>query len=149
MAATANQWLRRLLSSLIHRYIAVSQDLARWLVSTVRIAPGKVTHIYNGVDGSRFLPRFAVDGGITSLQLRAAPPGIPPGFLPDTGCCVIGTVGRLAAVKDQQSLIRALAHIFQQSTQYRQTLRCILVGDGPEHAARDQVRTRGQYHEDE
>ncbi len=52
------QWLRRLLSPLIHRYIAVSQDLAQWLVSTVRIAPGKVAQIYNGVDHSRFPSRF-------------------------------------------------------------------------------------------
>ena len=70
------QWLRRLLSPLIHRYIAVSRDLARWLVSSVRIAPGKVTRIYNGVDHSRFTPRFDSGAGATP-RLRTAPPGMP------------------------------------------------------------------------
>ena len=129
------QWLRRLLTPLIHRYIAVSQDLAQWLVSTVRIAPDKVTRIYNGVDHSRFLPRFGTDGDSATRRLRTSLPGMPVGFLPDAGCRVVGTVGRLAAVKDQQALICALAHIFRESPQQRQTLRCILVGDGPERAA--------------
>ncbi len=129
------RWLRRLLSPLIHRYIAVSQDLAQWLVSNVRIAPGKVTRIYNGVDHSRFLPRFGSDGDSATLRLRTSLPGMPAGFLPDARCRVVGTVGRLAAVKDQQTLICALAHIFRESPQQRQTLRCILVGDGPERAA--------------
>jgi sugar transferase (PEP-CTERM/EpsH1 system associated) len=129
------QWLRRLLSPLIHRYIAVSQDLADWLVSTVRIAPGKVTRIYNGVDHSRFLPRFGAEGSSAIQRLRTSLPGMPASFLPDAGCRVVGTVGRLAAVKDQQSLIRALAHILRESPQRRQALRCIIVGDGPERAA--------------
>ena len=38
-------------------------------------------------------------------------------------------------MKDQQSLICALARIFQAHPQQRQTLRCILVGDGAERAA--------------
>ncbi|MGL4565032.1 MAG: TIGR03088 family PEP-CTERM/XrtA system glycosyltransferase [Halioglobus sp.] len=129
------QWLRRLLSPLIHRYIAVSQDLARWLVGTVGIAPGKVTQIYNGVDHGRFPPRFDTVGGCGPQRPRAALPGMPAGFLPAAGCRVVGTVGRLAAVKDQQALIVALAHILRESPQQRQTLRCILVGDGPERAA--------------
>ncbi|MEQ8803721.1 MAG: glycosyltransferase, partial [Haliea sp.] len=119
------QWLRRLLSPLIHRYIAVSQDLAQWLVETVRIPPNKVTQIYNGVDHARFLPRFAeANNSGAALPARTPPPGMPAGFLPQAGCRVVGTVGRLAAVKDQQTLIRALAHIFTESPQQRQTLRC-------------------------
>jgi sugar transferase (PEP-CTERM/EpsH1 system associated) len=129
------QWLRRLLSPLIHRFIAVSQDLAQWLVSNVGIAPGKVTRIYNGVDHSRFLPRFGTDSDSATLRLRTSLPGMPAAFLTHASSRVVGTVGRLAAVKDQQTLIRALAHIFRESPQQRQTLRCILVGDGPERAA--------------
>jgi sugar transferase (PEP-CTERM/EpsH1 system associated) len=129
------QWLRRLLSPLIHRYIAVSRDLARWLVGDVGIAPGKVTQIYNGVDHSRFPPRFDTGGGSAQQRQRTALPGMPSAFLPASGCRVVGTVGRLAAVKDQRAIILALAHIFRESPQQRQTLRCILVGDGPERAA--------------
>ena len=129
------QWLRRLLTPLIHRYIAVSQDLAQWLVSTVRIAPDKVTRIYNGVDHSRFLPRFDTDRDGATRRVRTSPAGMPDGFLADASCRVVGTVGRLAAVTDQHTLIRALAHIFRENPQPRRTLRCILVGDGPERAA--------------
>tara|TARA_R110002110_G_scaffold76898_2_gene202300 strand:+ start:11512 stop:12717 length:1206 start_codon:yes stop_codon:yes gene_type:complete len=130
------QWLRRGLSPLVHRFITVSRDLADWLTDTVGIAPAKVTQIYNGVDHSRFLPRLADTGsdGSAAPPARPLPPGMPAGFLP-AGGRVVGTVGRLAAVKDQQTLIRALAHIIGESPQQRQTLRCILVGDGPERAA--------------
>lgn len=130
------QWLRRLLSPLIHRFITVSEDLAQWLVGDVRIGPGKVTRIYNGVDHSRFPSRFETDRRDAPMRKRAASlAGIPAGFLAQRGCRVVGTVGRLAAVKDQHTLIRALAHIFRESPQRRQTLRCIIVGDGPERAA--------------
>lgn len=166
------QWLRRLLSPLIHRFIAVSRDLADWLTDSVGIPPAKVIQIYNGVDHARFLPRFlgaGSDGGDGSngsdgpnssdgpegpdgsngskgsngtdapdssavSPVRSLPPGMPEGFLPE-GARVLGTVGRLAAVKDQQNLIRALAHIVRESPPQRRTLRCILVGDGPERAA--------------
>jgi sugar transferase (PEP-CTERM/EpsH1 system associated) len=122
------QRLRRLLHPLIHRFITVSKDLQQWLVGTVGIPAQKVCHIYNGVDHERFSPRQGE---------RPLPPDLPPGFLPD-GCRVVGTVGRLAAVKDQQTLIRALGHIFRESPMRRHTLRCILVGDGPERPALEQ-----------
>ncbi len=136
------QWLRRLLSPLIHRYIAVSQDLAGWLVDDVGIAPGKVTRIYNGVDHGRFQPRFDAGDDLGRPRVRTSPAGMPAGFLPDANCRVVGTVGRLAAVKDQQSLIRALGHIFRESPGRRQTLRCIIVGDGPERAALEAIIAR-------
>ena len=119
------QRLRRLLQPLIHRFITVSADLQQWLVGTVGIPARKVCHIYNGVDHERFSPRQGE---------RPLPLHLPPGFLPD-GCRVVGTVGRLAAVKDQQTLIRALGHIFRESPMQRHTLRCILVGEGPERPA--------------
>ncbi len=110
--------LRRGLNPLIHRFICVSQDLHRWLVGDVRIPAGKVTQIYNGVD----LARFDLRGEHSDLTPSGAPQ-------------VIGTVGRLATVKGQAQIIRALAHIFAQHPQRRQQLRCIVVGDGPERAA--------------
>ncbi len=42
---------------LIHRYIAVSKDLERWLIGTVGVRPDKVRQIYNGVDHERFPSR--------------------------------------------------------------------------------------------
>ncbi|MEQ9462271.1 MAG: glycosyltransferase [Haliea sp.] len=73
-------------------------------------------------------------GSSAAPSVRLSPPDMPEGFLL-SGARVVGTVGRLATVKDQQTLIRALAHIFKESPQQRQTLRCILVGDGPERGA--------------
>jgi len=60
---------------------------------------------------------------------------MPESFFAVPGCRVVGTVGRLAAVKDQSSLLRALAAIIQAEPAQRTTLRCILVGDGPERAS--------------
>src|SRR5690606_11602036 len=87
--------LRRLLAPLIHRFIAVSRDLADWLVDDVGLPAHKVTQIYNGVDHGRFaaLPRQG------NARAELPLPGLPTGFLPP-GARVVGTVGRLAAVKD-------------------------------------------------
>lgn len=126
-------WLRRGLSPLIHRFIAVSRDLADWLTGPVGIPAAKVVQIYNGVAHDRFSPRQAAAAELA--RPRPAVQGMPEGFLAVPGCRVVGTVGRLAAVKDQGSLLRALAHIIQDDPPKRETLRCILVGDGPERAA--------------
>ena len=50
---------------------------------------------------------------------------MPPGGL------VIGTVGRLAEVKDQLTLVRAFAEVLRQSPAHRDRLRLVIVGDGP------------------
>jgi len=115
------RWLRRGLSPLLHRFICVSRDLERWLVEEVRIPRRKVCQLYNGVAHERF----------------AAPAQRPPDWPPDwpVEALVVGTVGRLAAVKDQRSVVRALAHIFRERPALRGTVRGIVVGDGPERAA--------------
>ena len=109
--------LRRAIRPLVSRYIAVSQDLARWLVDSIGVAPGRVVQIYNGVDLERFRPAAP---GERRRDLA------PPGFLGDDAI-VVGTVGRLAAVKDQASLIEAFARARRQVP----ALRLILAGDGP------------------
>jgi len=121
------QWLRRALSPLIHRFVAVSRDLSQWLVTTVHIPETKVTQIYNGVDNQRFHPI-----GDTP---RLPPQGMPAEFLAEPNCVVLGTVGRLAAVKDQQLLLVALHRLLRDRPALRARLRLLLVGDGPEHAA--------------
>jgi sugar transferase (PEP-CTERM/EpsH1 system associated) len=111
--------LRRLLSPLIRRFITVSRDLHDWLVDDVGIPRRKVVQIYNGVDQSRFIPV----GGPQRDHL-------PEGFLPPDGV-LIGTVGRLAAVKDQRTLLAAFAHLNDRLPAMRDRLRLVLVGDGP------------------
>ena len=115
--------LRRAIRPLVQRYTAVSRDLARWLVETIGVAPHKVVQIYNGVDQERFTPHGDDARG-----------ELPAGFLPPDAL-VIGTVGRLAAVKDQATLIRAFARLGDQvPEQTAGRLRLVLVGDGPERA---------------
>jgi sugar transferase (PEP-CTERM/EpsH1 system associated) len=129
--------LRRILNPLIHRFIAVSRDLSDWLVRSVGISPDKVIQIYNGVAQDRFMPQTSVadDRGQLAKTGRVVVPGMPDGFSDAPQCRVVGTVGRLAAVKDQKTLLLALAEVLRASPQQRDTLRCILVGDGPERSA--------------
>jgi glycosyltransferase involved in cell wall biosynthesis len=54
----------------------------------------------------------------------------PPGFLADDSL-VVGTVGRLAEVKNQASLLRAVHQVLQQHPELDARLRVIIVGDGP------------------
>lgn len=137
------QLFRRLLNPLVHRFIAVSQDLAYWLTATVGISEQKVIQIYNGVDSTRFVPSFAESGGneqqISDHSLPRCSVDVPPGFLPQEGGVVVGTVGRLATVKNQALLLEAIRRIVQDHPQLRMRLRCILVGDGPERSSLNQA----------
>lgn len=116
-------FLRRALSPLIHQFIAVSQDLSHWLVDTVRIPAGKVSQIYNGVDTQRFA---------TLARKDDSPAGIPIEFRRCDNRLVVGTVGRLVAVKDQQLLLLAVHKLILKRPWLRAWLRVLIIGDGPE-----------------
>ena len=111
--------LRRLHAPLVSRYITVSKDLERYLIRRVGVAAGRVTQIYNGVDTERFAP--AAD----------KPAGLLPASLAGTDLVVIGTVGRIQAVKDQATLLRAFAALRSARPESRARLRLAIVGDGP------------------
>ena len=117
------QILRRLLSPIIGRFITVSEDLRGWLVDTVGIPAKKVVQIYNGVDTARFYPRATADWSLA-----------PKGFAGRENL-VIGTVGRLAEVKNQDALVSAFAKLVTESPTLRSKLRLVIVGDGPMHDA--------------
>ncbi|MBI4528309.1 MAG: TIGR03088 family PEP-CTERM/XrtA system glycosyltransferase [Deltaproteobacteria bacterium] len=118
-------FLRRIISPLVHGYTAVSADLAKWLAGTLRITPDRVAQIYNGVDTERFKPR---NGDDPSLG--------PHGFAP-RGALVIGTVGRMETVKDQLTLVRSFIDLLTRFPESRSDLRLVLVGEG---ALREQAR---------
>jgi len=113
--------LRKVMRLFVHRYIAVSQDLATWLRNIVNVSPEKITQIYNGVDQEKFQP------GVTDQVLL-----VPDGFLPDKAF-VIGTVGRLAEVKDQLTLVKAFTLLLERKPELKKQLRLLLVGDGSMH----------------
>ncbi len=114
------RYLRRIMRLFVDRFVTVSRDLESWLEQDVGIPPEKVRQIYNGVDHSRFPPRQ------TERQVE-----FPTGFLAGTDPLVIGTVGRLAAVKDQQLLLRGFASLVARKPELESRLRLVLVGDGP------------------
>lgn len=111
--------LRKALQPLVGHYIAVSRDLAGWLQESVGVPGRKVTQIYNGVDSEKFHPRSGV----------RLPIG-PSGFIPDD-VIVIGSVGRLAQVKDFPTLIQAFNRLLELWPEGRARLRLVIVGDGP------------------
>jgi sugar transferase (PEP-CTERM/EpsH1 system associated) len=111
--------LRRWIAPLVDRFITVSRDLQHWLTETVGVTTDKVRQIYNGVDHDVFHPR-----GVRRPDLA------PIGFL-GSAACVIGTVGRLAEVKDQTTLINAVARLMREQPALSDAIRLIIVGDGP------------------
>ena len=114
--------LRKAARHLVKRYITVSKDLENWLIETVGVAPARVTQIYNGVDIARFRPH---EGDRVRLG--------PPGFMRGSEF-VIGSVGRMAEVKDYPTLIRAFVQLVRSVPNGRERLRLVIVGDGPTRA---------------
>jgi len=112
--------VRRIYRPFVHRYVALSRDLERYLIEGVGVAPDKVRHIYNGVDAARFRP---VSGGRAPIE--GAPFSDPRWF-------VVGTVGRMESVKDQANLARAFVRAAGYTTESASRLRLVLVGDGPQ-----------------
>lgn len=118
------RWLRKLISPLVTVHVAVSGHIVDWLVSSVGISASKVVRISNGVDTRRFSP---TDEGDEKAQVNGvfAMPGSRV-----KGKIVIGTVGRLEPVKDQQSLIVGLGLLKQQRPDLASNIEAIMVGDG-------------------
>ncbi len=110
--------LRRWLHPLIWRFIALSQDIEQWLQLDESIAPKRITQIYNGVDTQKFKP-----------QASAASLGADHGL-------IIGTVGRLQAVKNQALLVSAVALLSERYPDMRHRLQVRIMGDG---ALRDEL----------
>ncbi len=113
------QWVRRLHRPFISHYIALSKDLKSYLEKKIGVPERRVTQIYNGVDCQYFRP--AVSG-------RAPLP--ESGFPTDT-TFIIGTVGRMQAVKDQLNLTKAFILLTTLLPEKKHQLRLVMVGDGP------------------
>jgi sugar transferase (PEP-CTERM/EpsH1 system associated) len=111
--------LRQLLRPLIGHFIAVSKDLEDWLVSAIGARPQRVTHICNGVDSLQFHPRLGPPAAIG-----------PAGFV-NQHTFVIGSVGRMAEVKDHITLVHAFLTLLAQSGVAGRRLRLVIIGDGP------------------
>ena len=111
--------LRKILRPFIHCYIAVSKDLESWLKGTINVPATKLRQIYNGVDSEKFHLRQQSKIDIT-----------PEGFLPHASI-IVGTVGRIAEVKNQKLLVDGVKFLVEKRPELKADIRLVLVGDGP------------------
>lgn len=120
------RWTRRAYRPFIHRYVALSGDLERYLLAKVGVPATRLQRICNGVDLQRFqaLP--------DRQPLEGSPFNAP-------GLCVFGTVGRMQTVKAQPLLVQAFLQAIERAPELRDRLRLVLVGDGPLRAECEQL----------
>jgi len=109
---------RRIMGPVVTRYITVSEHLAGYLRTVVRIPPSRITTIHNGVDIGRFIPRV---GPRRSIQFTD-PIGVDG--------CVFGTVGRMEVVKDQVTLAKAFTKVLEWQPSLRRKIRLVMIGRG-------------------
>jgi sugar transferase (PEP-CTERM/EpsH1 system associated) len=113
------RWVRRAFRIVVHRYIALSKDLERYLRDKVGVPPARLVQLYNGVDTERFRPAS-----------RGREPLPIDGFAgPDQ--FVIGTVGRMQTIKDPVLLARSFVQLLRDMPDARRRLRLVMIGDGP------------------
>ena len=129
------QWLRRFYRYLVQRYIPLSDELDRYLRQRIRVDAAKIARIYNGVDTVRFHPASPVRQDLPVTDFAT----------PDT--VIIGTVGRMQAVKDPLNLVHAFIHLSQRDRLSQYRLRLVMIGDGPlRREALDMLETAGLAH---
>lgn len=113
------QRLRRIYSPFVHHYLALSRDLASYLEVKVGVPVNHLTQIYNGVDTERFHPPAGAREPIAGCPFAA------PSFW------LVGTVGRMQAVKNQTALAHAFVRALELNPALRERLRLVMIGDGP------------------
>lgn len=132
--------VRRLMRHFVHHQIALSMPTLRYLTERVGVAPEDATQVHNGVDTDRFSPAEDRARAIAALHL----PGLSAEHF------LVGTVGRLAPVKNQRLLLEAFAHARQRDPGFAARGRLVIVGDGPDRpmleALADQYALRGSTH---
>jgi sugar transferase (PEP-CTERM/EpsH1 system associated) len=109
--------LRRLMVPFYDCCYANSAAMENWNRAVIRVPPHKSRMLANGIDAERFHPR------------TPAGPVPPEGWPFDPMHLVVGTVGRVQAVKDHASLLHAFALLRKQRPEL--PLRLAIIGDGP------------------
>lgn len=110
--------LQRVAWAAADRVLSVSSKLAERMSAATGFAAARITTIRNGVHVARFQP-------VDRREARRAL-GIPEQL-------TVGTVGRLVAVKDQATLVDAMAELRRSGV----AATLVIAGDGPERAALD------------
>lgn len=112
-----HRWLRRTAARFVHEFVAVSETTAEQARAQQDTAPDKLHTIPNGIRLDRYIP---------DPEARAAA-RVELGL---GDAWVVGTVGRLDAVKNQAMLVRAMAPLLSSG------VRLVIIGEGD---ARPQV----------
>jgi len=119
---------RRVLSFGVTRFVAVSEDISKWLHHSAGIRSDKITKIINGVDTDKFRPECQ-----GTLRAKSG--------LKDE--VVVGTVGRLDPIKRQDLLLQAFSRL--DHSKYK--LKLMIIGDGPKRAQLESLKKRLAYSE--
>jgi sugar transferase (PEP-CTERM/EpsH1 system associated) len=112
------RFLRRICDPAISRYVAVSNDIGRWMTETLGIEHQKIETIPNGVDTCRFVPAAQAGNEIDPLTARKI---------------VFGTLGRQEPIKALDVFINALRILVESRPSLRSQIRVVMAGDGPDH----------------
>jgi sugar transferase (PEP-CTERM/EpsH1 system associated) len=112
-------WEDRLFSRLISKYVCVSKDLEKYVLSRIKVPREKVVMIINGIDTSRYY-RY---GKADILKLRQR-------HNIRSREVVLGTVCRLIPEKN----IGFLIDWMKMNSHSHENLRVMIVGDGPQYA---------------
>jgi sugar transferase (PEP-CTERM/EpsH1 system associated) len=105
--------VRRVFSIGVSKFVAVSEDMGRWLHEDIGIRRKKIQVIINGVDIHKFTPAIR---NVAKNRLRL------------NGDVIIGTVARLDPIKRHDILLKA----FSEAIEEYPNARLLVIGDGPE-----------------
>jgi sugar transferase (PEP-CTERM/EpsH1 system associated) len=119
---TKYKLLRRFMSRFVHRFVAVSEELAEWLETIVGIPEAKITTICNGVDTEKFHPRETPKHS-----------NLPDDIFPEN-CVIVGSVTRFSPIKDPLNLISAFIRVHNRRERDAKNTRLLALGDGDLHA---------------
>ena len=111
--------VQRLFSRYTDRIFSVTEQLKQDLVRHISIPADRIEVLYNGVDLGRFKP-------VSRMEIRAR-----LGFQTDDR--VVGSVGRLVAVKNYPLLLQAIGSLGLSH------VKLALVGEGPERGALEKM----------
>lgn len=110
--------LRRMYRPFVQQYLAVSRDLEDYLIREVGLPRQRISQIYNGVDSVKFAPS----------RPRQAIPGCP---FTGSNHWLVGTVGRMQAIKAQTLLAQAFIRVLELFPALNGRMRLVMVGEGP------------------
>ena len=113
------QRVRRFYRPFITHYVALSRDLADYLVHKVHVPASNMTQAYNGVDTEGFCPAAFGPKPISGCPFDPAQHWL------------VGTVGRMQSVKDQVMLAHAFVQALTMAPNLAHCMRLVMVGEGP------------------